>query len=1402
MKKLLFMLFAVACMQSQTITINNTTNTPEQLVNLLLGNSCVQVSNITISSNQSVAYFNNNGSSFPIAEGVVIRSGNVLQTQGNYNPAIATLSTPAVGGGTDAFLQNLSNISSGTSVALQDLAFIEFDFIPVSTSFSFDFLFASNEYGQFQCLSNDIFAFKLTNLSTNVTTNLGVLPGTNTPVSVKTIKNSLFNNTCSSTNPNLFSVYNVNNIPASTLNMRGHTTVLNASSGVIPNTPYRLRLIISDYGDADYDSAVFISAGSFTNTLDLGPDITLCDGNTFVLNTLLDNTYTYQWFLNGAPIIGANSSTYTVTTAGTYSVEITKGTCLLTDSVVVNNLLVTPPNNLLTCNTGAANYVFNVTQNNETTLGINNAIYDLFYYASAADAASNTPITSPTNFNTAGNTTVYIRIFNTQTNQFCDAIYPFDLIITNATQATSPAPVTLCDNPAGIVYDLTNLNAAVLNGQLAANYTVTYHNSLAEAQNGSNPFTQTNLATGTTTATIYIRVQDNSNATCFATTTVTLNINPLPSVSTLTDVVECSSYVLPVIANGNYFDGPNGTGTQLFAGNTINQSGTYYIFAGPDANGCTNQTTFNAFFIDEYVPQLNHCGTFVVPTPPFNIGAFYTAPGGPTGTGTLVPTGTSYSNTTQNTTNVTLYYYALVNGVLCRDEQFIFNIFPIPLADDPTDVTFCNSYTLPALTNGNYYTEAGGAGIPLFAGNVITSTQTIYVFAANANCNVSNPFQVNIVDTTQFTNISSCNSYTLPPISFGGYYTAPMGGGTPIDPNIPITTSQVVYYYTNTTILPNCTDNLNYNITINPLPIVDQIPSATYCGSYTLPVLSNGSYYTVSGGPTAAGQVPLFANQVIDLSGDNLAPGTYYIYNGPDANGCTIEWAFTINITPLPVVTEYINQVVCNPYSIPAPAVGQIYTAPNGPNGTGTLVSPSDVFNEDRRFYVYFQDPLTSCVADVPFEMFYNGINLPNYQDVNVCNTYTLPVLTHVPPEPTTSYTIGYFYNIDGTNPVPNGTVFNATNTPVTVYVYAQNNGRFGIQCIEVDAITITVSDTPNLASLNLVFDPEACGSYTLPTLPTTSYNINYYTAPGGNPANLVTNLTFNNTTGASENYTYYVYASAFNNANCNNQISFNFTVHPLLTLDLPDGVICVDPTDNAVLQTYTINTGLSPAIYTVEYFLNNTLVGTGPSYEASVAGVYDIRFTKLIPDVGNNCNYENTTVTITQSGPAVANFTVNQEFQTANTFINVNITGGFGNYVYQLVYPDGTLSATQSSNVFNNLPTGEYFVNIFDTLGGCGPSSIGPIYIVNYPNFFTPNADGYNDRWNIFDLSYDTNAVVNIFDRYGKFLKQFSTTSAGWDGTYNGNPLPSTDYWFTVEYTSQNSGNKAVFKSHFTLKR
>ena len=88
-------------------------------------------------------------------------------------------------------------------------------------------------------------------------------------------------------------------------------------------------------------------------------------------------------------------------------------------------------------------------------------------------------------------------------------------------------------------------------------------------------------------------------------------------------------------------------------------------------------------------------------------------------------------------------------------------------------------------------------------------------------------------------------------------------------------------------------------------------------------------------------------------------------------------------------------------------------------------------------------------------------------------------------------------------------------------------------------------------------------------------------------------------------------------------------------------------------------------------------------------------------------------------------------------------------------------------------------------------------VIAIGYQRFFTPNGDGNNEYWNIIGGELYPDSQVFIYDRYGKFLKQMSSISKGWDGTMNGISLPESDYWFKYSY----SDNQTI-TGHFTLKR
>lgn len=1429
MKKGYYLLLLVSStLFSQTITVDDT-RTATDLVNILITDPCVETSNISYSSGQSVAYFNQNASSFPITEGVIIRNGVAINTQGAYTGL--NLGTTATGGGTDAFLQNLSNTNSGSTNPVVDLAYLEFEFTTYSNAFNFDFVFASNEYGEFQCLSRDIVAFELTDISTGVITNIGLVPTTSNPISTATIKDDAYNASCSSTNPTFFDVYNVPSPATSTLNMRGHSVSMTAAANIIPLNPYRLKLVIGDYISTNYDSAIFISPMNFTRDLNLGNDTTICSGDSFQLDATIDNTYTYQWFMNFAPLAGETNPTYTVTQPGTYTVEVTKGSCVITDEIIFNSLMVNNPNDLSTCDSGGATNIYDLTLNNEGVLGIDDAIYDVFYFELPADITANNfiPAGNLTNYAGTNGQTIYVKILNTTTGNYCDATYTFNLTETANVVAGTPSPGSTCENQ--LSYDLSIHDVEVENGQVGT--IITHYNTQADAIAGVGAIGNIGtIPSGSTTYTFWFRIEDATNSNCFDVISIDITVHPLPVVDTLANVQECHSYFLPVITNGTYYLLPGGPTTpgqvQYNAGDEIDLGGTYYIFAGPDANGCTNESSFELYFVDEYTPTLDNCGQFIVPEPPYNIGAFYTAMGGPSGTGTLIPTGTTFTNNTQASIVETIYYYAeLPVGTVCRDERFDINIHPIPLVDNPIDETRCNSYTLPPLTNGMYYTGSEGTGTNYPVGHVVTASETIYVYNTAPYIDVNGdpqicwdeyPFQVNIIDPNIFGNVFACETYTLPPLTFGGYFDAPNGGGNPIDPSVAITTSQVVYFYANVTDASNCAEFLNYNITIYPQVPVDTINGGNFCGEFILPSLTNGTYYTLSGGPNVAGQSTLSAGGIINLTG-GISPGTYYIYNEIIHNNgdgttttCFNEDPFTITISPFPDLYQYASsRPECNPYSLATPAVGAYYTEAGGPAGPGVLVDPSTVYASTETFYFFYQDAVSGCSVDKRFQILFNGVNLPPIGDIVSCDSAMLDadLLNHLPPEGAEAfYTIEYRLN-DPTGPVidPNTYVFNTTNTPTpqTVCLYAVNDDGFLINCPDVQYFTVSILETPVLPSYAALNNRSYCGSYTLPALPPTpavttgTYTVNYYSQSGGNPADIInpSNYTFSNTSTTPETHTVWVYAQTTIDGTvvCSDEESFQFSVYPLLNLTIPGGIICVDANDPSItISPLLLDSGLNPADFTVQWYLNGVLMGTGPTYLATTAGTYDVVFIKIAADNPPSCNYNPTTVLVEQSSSAIASVSISEPFENV-AVITVNIDNGFGTYIYQLDNGD-----FQTSNQFYNVSSGEHIITVRDIFGYCG-DFILTATVIKYPKYFTPNGDGANETWNIFDLAIDhPESIISIFDRYGKLIKQISPNGSGWDGTYNGKKLPSTDYWFNVNYLYE--GQEKVFRAHFSLIR
>ena len=144
---------------------------------------------------------------------------------------------------------------------------------------------------------------------------------------------------------------------------------------------------------------------------------------------------------------------------------------------------------------------------------------------------------------------------------------------------------------------------------------------------------------------------------------------------------------------------------------------------------------------------------------------------------------------------------------------------------------------------------------------------------------------------------------------------------------------------------------------------------------------------------------------------------------------------------------------------------------------------------------------------------------------------------------------------------------------------------------------------------------------------------------------------------------------------------------------------------------------------------------------------------------------------------------------ELGNNYIEI-IASGDGDFEYSI---DGI--NYQDSNYFSNIQGGMHTVFVRDK-DGCGQDS-EEVTVIDYPKFFTPNDDGYNDFWQIKGIVNFPNSETLIFDRYGKLLARITSNDLGWNGLYNGKQMMSNDYWFRTDL-----GDGKTFSGHFSLKR
>jgi len=383
--------------------------------------------------------------------------------------------------------------------------------------------------------------------------------------------------------------------------------------------------------------------------------------------------------------------------------------------------------------------------------------------------------------------------------------------------------------------DLTDIENQVIGPYTALNLEVSYYDENGDDLLLTDPFINTSI----NTQTITVRVTHPFG--CYDETTFNLIVIPTPIIDTQIDVTTCGTFILPNLTNGNYFTASGGTGTQLNAGDLITTSQTIYIYAenSIDSNSCSDESSFT-----------------------INIGSTPTA--------------------------------ELVSTIYVCDEidNDGFTEFPI----DTTDLENQVLGTQTGLTV-HYYDENG---TEIFLSNPYTNitanTQTITVSIEHPyGCTDETTFDLIVVPMPIIAipdDVTACDSYTLPTLNVGNYFTQTGGSGTPLNPINSITTTQTVYIYAENELDSNiCSNESSFTITINTTPtvdILDDVPGE--CGSYVLPPLNSGNYFSETGGTGTA----YFAGDAITTT------QSVYIFSETATNpNCTDESTFEVVIYPI-----------------------------------------------------------------------------------------------------------------------------------------------------------------------------------------------------------------------------------------------------------------------------------------------------------------------------------------------------------------------------------------------------------------------------------------------------------------------------------------------------------------------
>ena len=590
----------------------------ELIKDVLIQTDCNLVSNVRYQNGdpnstnnfKTLGYFNRGESDFPFEEGVVLSTNEVKYAGRPYMGYDTYRGENGRRWTGDKDINDAIDDAGGGPTADKRVTQVEFDFIPIKDSLSFEFLFASNSYHSgctFSCSNGALFATWMEDLTTGEKQNLAKLPN-NASISIQNISSASKRepaSSCGDRNAEYFGdYYAINNKDITApIDFAGVTTAIKSRTvAVVPGRKYHIKLAVMDFCPViAHSSAVFFNAGSFDiGKLDLGEDMlvetnnALCDGETVLIQSGITTSEELvkkiEWFKDGVLIKDANGPDLEVNTSGNYEVKVSYPDlgCSSSGAVKVEiypaiSKEINQPKTITVCRFSLEDVLVDLSQVElEMFSKVDREKFKVSYHNTFADAElEENEISNVTDYSfglTPEATAFFIRVENEVSG--CHEVFTFNVAVAATEKPASRNDVKVCAS-----YTLPELE-------------VNQHYYTEEGAGGQE-YKAGDVLDVAGEYRIYV-LQRNGEDACYEEISFKVIITETVVADIFEDKeLDCKVHVLEPLSKFNkYYTKSGGEGTELAVGTPIPFGQTIYVYAVSEDGLCTDESSYTISYTE------------------------------------------------------------------------------------------------------------------------------------------------------------------------------------------------------------------------------------------------------------------------------------------------------------------------------------------------------------------------------------------------------------------------------------------------------------------------------------------------------------------------------------------------------------------------------------------------------------------------------------------------------------------------------------------------------------------------------------------------------------------------------------------------------------------------------------